>query len=69
MSSSRRVLTAAEVARHILEYAGELDNVDSDIELEMTWYKFRFTAMYPRNHDNDVTLTWTGSEAIRGCKQ
>ena len=35
----------------------------------MSWYKFGFTATKPHNHDNDVTLKGTVSEAIRGCKQ
>jgi len=46
MCSSLRFFTAAEAARNIHEYASELDDVDSDIviELEVSWYKFGFTA-------------------------
>ena len=40
MSYSRRFFTAAEAARQIHEYASELDDVDSDIEREVSWYKF-----------------------------
>ena len=37
MSSSRRFFTTAEAMRQIHEYAGELDDVNSDIELEVIW--------------------------------
>ena len=43
MSSSRRFFTAAEAARQIHECASELDDVNSDIELKVSWYKFGFT--------------------------
>ena len=45
MSSSRRFLTTAEAAHQIHEYARELDDIDSDIELEVSWCKFGFTTM------------------------
>ena len=45
MSSSSRFFTAAQAARQIHEYASELDDVDSDIELEVSGYKFGFIAI------------------------
>ena len=45
MTSSHRFFTAAETARQIHEYASELNDFDSDIELEVSWCKFAFTAM------------------------
>ena len=44
MSSSRRFFTTAEAARQFHEYANELDDVDSDIEREVSWCKFGFNA-------------------------
>ena len=44
ISSSRRFFTATEAARQIHEYASELDDVDSDIELDVSWCKFGYTA-------------------------
>ena len=45
MSSSRRFFSAAEASRQIHEYASELDDVDSDIEFEVSLGKFGFTIM------------------------
>ena len=50
MLSSHRFFIAAQVVRQIHEYASELDDVDSDIELEVIWYKFGFTATLSRLH-------------------
>ena len=44
MSFSHRFFTAAEAVQQIHVYANELDDVNSDIELKVSWCKFGFTA-------------------------